>query len=152
MVEMCQSIKHMFRDPDAVIRRARGVETILEYIWQREQAGKVIQNEDTGEVLNVQHFIAEPGFVGKISQLHTHFAKLETNDQKESMILAIATLSKRELLNRFVAKQEGDDIGIRLKATEKFDGNKNKHVVTMELDDSEWALFQKFVKKIVMFE
>lgn len=151
LVHMIQQNKHLFHSPDAIIRKARGVETILEYVFQREQAGKTILNEDTGEILNVQHFVSQPGFVGKIAQLHSHFDKLETDADKEEMVLAIATLSKKELIDAFVSKKESEDIGVYIKAKEKFDPKSNKHVVTIEMDEREWSLFQRVNKYIVEF-
>lgn len=152
LVHMIQQNKHLFHSPDAIIRKARGVETILEYVFQREQAGKTIVNEDTGEILNVQHFVSQPGFVGKIAQLHSHFDKLETDTDKEEMVLAIATLSKSELLAAYVEKKEGDDIGIRITAKEKYDDKKEKYCVTIEMTHQEWLLFQKVNRKLIEFE
>lgn len=99
--EFIQANKIYFHNADYMLRLARGVEVVLEYVHQRYEDHNpiMIRQGDEDVPVSVELFIARPGYVTKLGQFHYQFSQLPEGEKQDEFVGMLATGSKSEIHN-----------------------------------------------------
>ena len=150
--EFIKAHKVEFNDGDYMLRLARGVEVILEYVHQRNLTGNPIMayiGDGEKAPVTVEWFIAKPGFVTKLGMFHYQFSQLEDAKKQDEFIGLLATNSRSEVFQYIKDQHEGDDVSEKIgKIHGSIKRDKDKIDLTLRLTEEQLEYLKRTVKNL----